>query len=33
MDVALGGTGKLSGELRLGEDDISFVVGLSELYR
>jgi hypothetical protein len=33
VDVGLGGTGKLSGELRIGEDDISFVVGLSELYR
>lgn len=33
MDVGLGGTGRLSGEIRIGEKDLSFVVGLSELYR
>jgi hypothetical protein len=33
MDFGLGGTGRLSGELRIGEKDLSFVVGLSELYR
>jgi hypothetical protein len=33
MDVGLGGTGKLSGEIRIGGNDLSFVVGLSELYR
>jgi hypothetical protein len=33
VDVGLGGTGRLSGELRIGEKDLSFVVGLSELYR
>ena len=33
MDVGLGGTGRLCGELRISEKDLSFVVGLSELYR
>ncbi len=33
MDVAIGGTGRLSGELRVGEKNLSFVVGLSELCR
>jgi hypothetical protein len=33
LDVGLGGTGNLSGELRISEKDLSFVVGLSELYR
>jgi hypothetical protein len=33
MDVGIGGTGRLSGELRMGEKDLSFVVGLSELLR
>jgi hypothetical protein len=33
MDVAIGGTGRLSGELRIGGEDLSFTVGLSELYR
>jgi hypothetical protein len=33
LDVGLGGTGTLSGELRIGGDEVSFVVGLAELYR
>jgi hypothetical protein len=33
MDVGVGGTGKLSGELRIDDKNVSFVVGLSELYR
>jgi hypothetical protein len=33
MDVGLGGTGRFSGEIRIGEKNLSFVVGLSELYR
>ena len=33
MDVGLGGTGSLTGELRIGEKDLSFAVGLSELFR
>jgi hypothetical protein len=33
MDIGIGGTGRLSGEIRIGEKDLSFVVGLSELYR
>ena len=32
-DVGLGGTGRLTGELRISSKDLSFVVGLSELYR
>jgi hypothetical protein len=33
MDFGIGGTGRLSGELRIGGKDLSFVVGLSELLR
>jgi hypothetical protein len=33
MDVGIGGTGKLAGELRIGSKDLSFVVGVSELWR
>jgi hypothetical protein len=32
-DFQLGGTGRLCGELRFGNDKVSFMVGLSELYR
>jgi hypothetical protein len=33
LDVGIGGTGELSGEVRIGGDHLSFVLGLSELYR
>ncbi len=34
VDIGLGGTGRFSGELRYSEDqDISFFIGLSELYK
>ena len=33
LDIGIGGSGRFSGELRVGEKDLSFVVGLSELYR